>query len=191
MKTTTLCFLVVLWTFNPAVAQQKYEKESRIEHSEVPQQAIAFIDALAFNTKIKWYLEQGLNEKSIEAKFKHSKKKYSIEFDTLGNIQDIEIIIKNNDVKEAVKKSIQESLNTDCIKHTIDKIQIQYTGPQTSLLAKIKINQDTSELKTHYEVVVKCKNQESSEVFEYLFDSLGTRISKTKFIFKNSSHLEY
>jgi hypothetical protein len=59
---------------HPVLAQtpSKFEKESRIKRSDVPSQALAFIDSLALPGRIKWYREQGLDKHSIEAKFNHA-----------------------------------------------------------------------------------------------------------------------
>lgn len=39
------------------LAQEKFEKESRIKQRDVPLKASSFMDSLKLNTKIKWYKE--------------------------------------------------------------------------------------------------------------------------------------
>src|SRR5690606_41633459 len=70
---------------NNLFAQQKYEKESRLNRNNVPAIAFNFIDSLNLKNRVKWYLEESLENKSVEAKFKKSGKKHSVEFDILGN----------------------------------------------------------------------------------------------------------
>ncbi|MEZ4934623.1 MAG: hypothetical protein R2788_21160 [Saprospiraceae bacterium] len=88
----------VFWAFaictNQIHAQVKYEKESRLKEKDVPSIALDFIDSLAVKKKVRWYLEEGFNRTSVEAKFKMDNRKYSIEFDTIGNLEDIEIQVK-------------------------------------------------------------------------------------------------
>ncbi|MEL7341524.1 MAG: hypothetical protein AAGM67_13685, partial [Bacteroidota bacterium] len=72
-------------------AQEKLEKERRIQDDEVPAAARSFIDSCMFGGTIKWYSEEELDGMSVEAKLKEVGYRYSIEFDTLGQIEDVEI----------------------------------------------------------------------------------------------------
>jgi hypothetical protein len=63
---------------NQLNAQQKYEKESRLKEKDIPIKAHHFIDFLVAGNRIRWYLEEGLERTSIEAKFKLNNQKYSI-----------------------------------------------------------------------------------------------------------------
>jgi len=182
--------LIVLYSCN-VFAQEKFEKESRIKRQSVPSKAVQFIDSLNFKNKVKWFLEEGLERKSIEAKFKNKKKRYSIEFDTLGNVEDIEIEIHWKELQTQIKDSICFHLNNNCLKYKIIKVQIQFSGNQSQLLSKLKTTGSTQNLTTKYEVIVKCNSKNSIDLFEYLFSDAGKPLSISKIIFKNSSHLEY
>ena len=125
-----ILLLVVQYSSN-LYAQEKYEKESRIKQKNVPSKALLFIDSLNFKNKIKWYKEEGLYRKSFEAKFKYNKARYSVEFDTLGNIEDLEIEVDWEDLKSNISDSISLQLKIDCIKHKIVKVQKQYKGSES------------------------------------------------------------
>lgn len=187
------CFLLLIagHLSNALFAQEKFEKESRIKQKDVPLKAQQFIDSLHLETKIKWYREEGLTGKSIESKFKYNNSKYSVEFDTLGNIEDIEIELSRQDLALPVRDSISFHLNKDCIKHKITKIQRQYSGSEQVLLAVITAEKVNDSPAIHYEIIVRCKLEKSVELFEYLFNSEGSPLSISKIVFKNSSHLEY
>lgn len=172
-------------------AQEKIEKESRIDLTVVPKNAQSFISDLALDNKIKWYLEQGINQTTIEAKFKHNGKKYSVEFDSIGNIEDIEVEISWKDLEAGVKESIKKQLDLNCLKHKINKIQTQYLGNAKNLSFLFKQNSNTQKLETNYELIVRCNQENEVNLFEYLFNHQGKLISKSKIIFRNSSHLEY
>ncbi|SRX55279.1 hypothetical protein [Aequorivita sp. CIP111184] len=176
---------------NSLFAQQKFEKESRLAQSDVPMNALNFIDFLELKNKVKWYLEKGLERKSIEAKFKRNRKKHSVEFDALGNIEDVEIEIKWDELTTPLKNSIDTRLQKDCIKHRIDKIQIQYTGNQIPLFLKLFSGKPTEDLTVKYEIIVKCRSEKSTELFEYLFTDKGHFVLASQIIFKPSYHLEY
>lgn len=188
---TTVTILILGSFSNSLLAQQKFEKESRLKQNEVPSSALNFIDSLKLKNKVKWYLEEGLEGKSIEAKFKRNRKKHSVEFDILGNIEDVEIEIKWDELPTPLKNLISTRLQKDCIKHRIDKIQIQYTGNQMLLFLKLLSGKPTEDLTVKYEIIVKCRSEKSTELFEYLFTDKGHFILASQIIFKPSYHLEY
>jgi len=187
-------FLILLILFSISTilfAQDKFEKESRIQPKDVPPRALLFIDSLNLKTKIKWYKEEGLDKESIEAKFKLNKAIHSVEFDTYGKIEDVEIIVNWEDLESDLKDSIFFQLNIDCLSHKIVKVQRQFLGSENELLFQIK-NRDVFEpLKIRYEMIIRCKYEKKVDLFEYLFNYDGKLISRSRIIFKNSSHLEY
>lgn len=173
------------------LAQEKLEKESRLCAKHVNTDALNFIDSLELNTKVKWYKEEGIDKESIEAKFKLKSIRYSIEFDTLGKVEDIEVDIKWEDLDLSVKNKIEAYFQEDCLKFELSKIQIQYSGNPSALIYTFRNNKSTEEVIVKYEVVVKCKSKKGIHLFEYLFDDTGKLISKYRIRFNNSSHLEY
>lgn len=188
---TCLIFLLSLFSSVELFAQEKFEKESRIKQRDVPQKALDFIESANIKGKMKWYLEQGLNRKSIEVKFQQNRKRLSVEFDTLGTIEDVEIELKATELPASLNNTINAQLQNDCIKYKIEKIQVQYSGSEEQLLAKLKNLSSVQNLVTKYEVVVKCTSKNNVELLEYLFTDTGTVLSVSTIVFKNSSHLEY
>jgi hypothetical protein len=178
--------------FLPGVyAQQKMEKESRITPRQVPGNAIQFIQSARIDCRIKWFLEKGIEKNSIEAKFKKDKTQYSIEFDTLGNIEDIEIEMRIGELPAILLDSIGHKLGRDCQKYRPVKVQIQYTGNEAALQAKMQSGTVTPDVHTRFEVVVNCRKSTGPELLEYLFSDKGETISVTQIIIKSSSNLEY
>lgn len=172
-------------------AQEKFEKESRMKEQDVPSKALHFIDSLKIESKVKWYLEEGLERNSIEAKFKWHKEKYSVEFDTFGVIEDVEIEIKEKKVPEKSMESMQSQLQKNCVKHKVSKIQIQYGGSHSALLKQLDSDELIAGVSVNYELIVQCKSTDSTDLFEYVFNDAGELVSTARIIFKNSSHLEY
>lgn len=173
------------------IAQEKFEKESRIKDEDAPTKAQLFIDSLNIANKVKWYKEEGLDRNSIEAKFKHNKARYSIEFNTLGHVEDIEIEINFEDLESNLKDVIILQLKKDCSKYKLVKVQKQYTGSKSHLITLLKADKDSPSLTIKYELIVRCRQQKKVNLFEYLFNDKGELISTSKIVFKNSSHLEY
>lgn len=171
--------------------QKKYEKESRLNQADVPVNAIQFIAALKTSSKIKWYFEEGIYENSVEAKFRWKGKKYSIEFDTLGNIQDVEVLMKWGEITDFVRNQINSQLDSTYTRYKIRKIQCQYIGNQTALLPFLKKEKYTQSVLTNYELIVKGKKKNSTKLYEILFDKKGKILRINEIIFKNSDNLEY
>ncbi len=186
-----LFFLIIIYLPGSLFAQVKFEKESRIKPRDVPAGALAFIDSLNIERKLKWFLEEGESSKSIEAKFKFNKSNYSVEFDTLGGLQDVEVEVDWKEIDQSVKEVILTQLQLDCAKFKINKIQKQYTGSEKLSYSIFNNQLINAELELKYEVVVRCNQSSGVELYEYLFDELGKKLSSAKIIFRNSSHLEY
>lgn len=188
-----ICFLILLvFTFSStSFCQEKMESESRISCNEVPSNAIAFVDSLEQKNKVRWYLEEGIDNTTIEAKFKKNKEKYSVEFDTTGTLQDVEVEINWASLPKLVKDSIQLKLTKVYKKHKINKVQVQYSGNNTSLIKKLNSSIEHKDIVVKYEIIVRGRTEEGLALYEYLFNDKGEFVSFSKIIFKNSSNLEY
>lgn len=172
-------------------AQEKFERESRIHRRDVPAAALGFVDGLELSGRVRWYLEEGLTRKSIEAKFRLDGARCSVEFDTLGQVEDVEVETDWESLNASVRDSITAQLTKDCSKHRVGKVQVQYTGMDAALLSKLRTGQTDTALTVRYEVMVRCQQPQRVELFEYLFSSSGKVVSAARVVFKNSSHLEY
>lgn len=192
MNRLYLALIISLFVnFETVFAQEKYEKEERIHASSVPITAIEFINQICLDCKVKWYLEEGLKSKSIEAKFKVNKSKYSIEFDTLGTIEDAEVDISIKVLDSAIHDSITNYLSKTFNKYKIQKIQVQYSGDKSYIVNKIKNDMHSDNLIIKYELIARCSNEKETALYEFLFNDRGIMESKSEIIFKPSSHLEY
>ena len=186
-----LCLLSTLTTL--ATAQEKYEKEHRIDAEDAPSAARDFINKLEFTRKIKWFKEENLEGYTFEAKTCFEKRKHSIEFDRDGKIQDIEIIIKKDQIPAPVYDEITGSFQRDYDKFHISKIQVQYSGDQAALIqnAKDRFTDIRDDIVIHYEIVVHVKDGASRHQMEYLFNEKGQFIHRARIIHKNTDHLEF
>ena len=185
----TLLFMGLSWHL--ALAQQKFEKETRLNEREVPTSALQFIEALSVECKVKWYKEESLTSHSIEAKFKRNKQKYSVEFDTTGQLEDVEIEIKWDNIPKLARDTIQNELGFLCVRSKVSKIQVQYIGNQECVIDFLSTNNPKEKIITNYEVVLKCSSNEKIALLECLFSTEGKLEKTSEIIFKNSSNLEY
>ena len=108
-----------------------------------------------------------------------------------GNIADVEMKVNWEGLNENLKKAITLQLNKDCENHKIIKVQKQHTGTEANLTKLLNSEKESPENTIKYELIVRCSQQKSINLFEYLFDEQGQIVSTSKIIFKNSSHLEY
>ena len=140
---------------------------------------------------IKWYYEENQLGNSVEAKFKKDKKKYSVEFDTEGQIQDVEIKTNWESLPLKVQNQLNHDLDSCFSKYHINKIQVQYSGDK-SILTKIIQNGNVQEpITTQYELIVSGRNEGEHKQCEVTLDENGNVISVVQIIHKNSDNLEY
>ena len=174
-------------------AQEKFERERRIAADQIPQQAKDFIDNLSFSKQVKWFLEEGIDTYSFEAKTKHIKKRYSIEFNQEGQIEDIEIKIKKADIPPNTRNTIIASFENTYDKYHINKIQSQYSGPSIDLITSFEngFTRLTKDVLKRYEIVAHVKDGKRRHEMEYLFDADGGLINRVRIIHKNTDHLEF
>lgn len=166
------------------------EQESRISQNDVPEKAKAFMAKIGFNGKTKWFYEKGENHSTIEGKTKVNKQLYSVEFDSTGLIQDIEVSITFNEIPAVVRTSIDSCLSDHFSSHTIRKTQRQYTG-SFEQLSSFKANKPSKDLTVKYEIIVSGKKNGELQWYECTFDDNGLIESSRKVVFSNSDNLEY
>lgn len=192
MKRLILSILLVLGVFyNSAKAQQKFERESRLKTEEVPAAALQFTESVKMDTRWKWYLEENLVGNSVEAKTKHDGKWYSVEFDTAGKIQDVEIEKDFLEIDEEIRESILKALDSMFSTHKIDKIQIQYSAETPVLLAILNNKADRNTSRIQYEMVVKGKKEGRPKLYELTFNDGGNLLESAEIIFRNTDNLEF
>lgn len=184
--TASLFILVIL----PVFSQVKYEKESRIRSSEVPQAALEFVRPYFHAKKVRWYFEENLNGNSIEAKVRQRGSLFSIEFDTAGVIQDVEKLIRYKDIPETARRQISIDLDKRFEKYHVQRVQRQYSG-ELNDVGQVFTGESPNTLLPHlFEIVVRGRD-ESWEMFEFHYASDGTFLDVSSILVKNSDHLEY
>ena len=174
--------------------QNKYEREHRIKKNQFPEVAHALIEEqLAEARKIRYYRETDSTKISYEAKFKVDRLHYSVEFDQEGNLEDVEILIKEVDIPNESFTNMTAFLEENFNKYRIRRIQQQYpvsafesveetikNAFQNLLLPSIK-----------YELVVAGRKNNGFEDFEILFDADGKFLSMRKSLPVNYDHILY
>ena len=187
--TSVLCFSCFYFTCG--FSQVKYEKEYRIKENKVPKNIKSYLSEIYFKNKIKWYKDEALSKYTYEAKTHHNNLNFSIEFDSLGIIEDVEFKIEWKNIPELIKKNIEFYLDSIYQKKKIIKVQIQYTGKPESLINILKDLNQNQRLTRKYEIVLKGKENKKYQMMEYLFSNEGKFEDKAIIIMKNTDNLEY
>ncbi len=188
-----LMILSLLWCF-PGRAQAKYEREFRIKQADFPQKALTLIkDEIQGVKRLRFYKEIDSTTISFEAKFKKDRLFYSIEFNTEGELQDIEILIQESDIPNDVLEAITAHLKQTYSNFKIRKIQQQYPlrkGEQLRGLLK-EAFQNLLLPYINYELIISCKAVSGRREFEYLFNAKGNFLSKRESLPANYDHILY
>ncbi|MEM7186524.1 MAG: hypothetical protein AAF466_07680 [Bacteroidota bacterium] len=186
-----VCTFLLLIVVSPVFAQTKYEKEVRIQEADVPAVALDYVNAFAFSKKIKWFKEYGLESTSIEAKTRSDGKRFSIEFNDNGKLEDVEIDLRWKQLPEEVRSTIDRYLNEIYGKYRLDKAQIQYSGDPDHILRFLRKKEEHQNITIRYELVIHARVRKQYRQFEYLFDDAGSYIRSAEIILRNSDNIEY
>ncbi|MGC9344295.1 MAG: hypothetical protein ACP5E3_16445 [Bacteroidales bacterium] len=172
-------------------AQEKIEREYGIKKRDVPEPAIEWMqDAFEGFKRIKWYYEESSDGNSYEAKLKWKGYHYSVEFDTTGIIEDIEMNIPVEELSEEARRNITEWMNSSYLKHRIIKIQKQFKGDSDDLEDLMDEN-ETERIEVFYEIEYHGKTKTENELWEGLFDSQGVHVQTRKIVRNPSNNLEF
>lgn len=174
-----------------AWTQTKVEREFRLKESEIPKTALDFTNKLTFEAKKRWYHEESENSHSIELKSKFFDRDISIEFDTLGRLEDVEIKLSATELDKLVLTRIDSILVAKHDRHKILKIQYQLSGSEEEVLKYLAKEPDLEKTPHQLELVLRTSTQGEYEKWEYLFTQEGSLICRIQFNMLNQDFLEY
>lgn len=182
--------LVALLLSSALQAQTKAEKEERVKASVVPALAREWLeDAYENDPRVKWYREVTSGHKSFEAKFRWKGHRHSVEFDTTGTIEDIEIEVSWKSLPAELRDSLQSYFST-YQKYQIRKIQRQLTGEPEDLEDAIDENEREG-ITVRYEIEFQGKTEDQNELWEGLFDEKGNLLRRRKIVLRPTDNFNY
>ncbi|MCR9102548.1 MAG: hypothetical protein NXI25_21525 [bacterium] len=148
---------------------QKYEREARIKAADLPTPALAHLAKnYADRGRTRHYEEhsrQGQEEelqRFYESKFRMDGYRYSVKFDSLGALYDVERIVAFEQLPSLARQAIQEDLGHTFRHFRIEKIQERY-APSGQLMG--------------YEMEIRGKRENTVGQFELLYAPDGARQS--------------
>lgn len=186
-----LCSFILMLQSLDSLAQTKYEREYKLNKSEIPEAAQSFIDACQFSSKVKWYGEESQDGRSIEAKTNKKGKKFSLEFNLEGKIADVEWEVEKTQIETKVLNRIKEELGQIFSKYKLQKIQIQWTGDQESLINLVRGLPQTDNFVQKYEWIIKGKKDKLTAMYELLFGPEGKLEYMAKIQTRNTDNMDY
>jgi hypothetical protein len=167
--------IILLFSFL-SFSQNKNEKEERIPGYEFPEVSHKYFNGISDKVNyLKFYRETDREKYSFEAKFKLNKLYYSVEFNTKGILEDIEIVIKKKHIPKDVLSNINDYLDKYFDKTRFIKIQKKYINNtlknDKEFIDHIIENPEGNN--THYEIIAETKTKGNRTLKELTFTSLG------------------
>jgi hypothetical protein len=185
-----LITILILFSNTLNGQELKNEKEVRISSSDAPLSAQSTIDNYKVRKKVKWYKQTNFEHVSFEAKFRKQGDFYSVSFDTLGEVIDIEKLIKRKDLDHKEQEKIDTIFCRAFDKFKIIKCQIQFTS-DTYNLNKFFENEIYKErADVNYEIEVEGKSNNWLK-FEFLINSEGLILRKREIVDVSTENLNY
>ena len=174
-----------------AGAQEKVEIEQSVGIDDVPSLALEWLDdAYESARRTRWYYEESSDTQSYEAKLKWKGHLHSVEFDTAGIVQDIEITIDWKELPANVQENIAAYLDSAFQKHRIQKIQEQWTGAPDDLEDLID-ERERENLITKYEIEYYGKDASADNLREGLFDADGKMLRERIVQLRPTDNLDF
>lgn len=187
-------FFLIIGTVQIISAQNKYERESKIDEDAFPNNAYILIEKYLEDAKrLRFYQETDSTKKSYEAKFKKGRLHYSVEFNDKGKLEDVEFKIKERDIPNDTWRTIQFYLKENHKKHRVKKIQQQYPVREGQSTEKTLHNafQNLILPEVNYELIFSSKESDGFQEYEALFDSEGQLIQIRKSFPPSYDHVLY
>ncbi|WKN46097.1 hypothetical protein [Tunicatimonas pelagia] len=156
--------------FVPSRAQEyvKQEQEKRIKLQEIPKVAQDYLDSiwLKESRRKRFYRETDGKNLSYETKLVRNRRRFNIEFNDDGKLQDIEELTRFEEIPDSVRLRTDSVLTNGYSRHTIQRIQRQFLPNQTDDYQEL-----TSENTQNYELEVSLNEGSEVHSYEMLFNS--------------------
>ena len=168
------------------------EKEIKLKNNEVPAELKQMVNNFMDDVKkISYFREENGKKISYEIKFLFRKSFYSIEFDDSLRLEDVEVVIKEDQLTDTVLGNIKDHLSNH-EKAKIDKIQKQFSSDKWADDEVINqaLNNATGDI-IRYELEVSLKKESEWKALEMLFSSDGRFISQREIIKRSSDFVLY
>lgn len=182
MQKLIVVFSVIFFPFIMHAQQNlKFEREKKISADEFPDAAMQVIQPLLNNAKaVKYYRETNQNGVNYEVKLKYDKTHYSIEFDSLQRLKDVEELLDWKKATDIPRAAIKRNMDDTFRKQKVTRIQKQYNlKSSVKQLQSLPPSEDII-LSINYELEVEGEMHRKNvlQFYELLFDENGELIQQ-------------
>ena len=190
MKHLLLTVLLILPIFASS-QDKKIEKEEDVDRDQMPAIAQQYlrINLPRDINKLRFYHETDGEKESYEAKFKFQGNRFSVEFNEMGHLEDIEVQIKKRNLDKQIINNIEYYLESQHDRYKIEKIQAQYLSPEKVDDVTMQRAKKVDLKPDNYEIIVATKNQGKLKKFEMLFDPAGNFVNEREIIRNSYDYL--
>lgn len=182
--------LLLLATNLVLMGQDKQEQELRIAPEAVPARAIEWLD-LVFGDigRVRWYAEETSGRRSVEAKFKHQRRRYSVEFSPRGELEDVESVLKLRQIPDSTRQQLASTFQT-LPKFKLRRIQQQWQGSTEGIKSALQ-GSFPEEVMVQYEIEFSAKMEGIYGIWEGLFSTNGELLTYRQIILRPTTNLDY
>lgn len=163
----------------------KKEIEKGIRADAFPRPGLLFIDAFKNKKRLKFYEQNTSGELAFESKFVYEGRKFSIEFDTLGLLTNIEVEMEWEEIEKATRQRIEKGFNQNFENFRLIKIQKKWVHEKdeddfdeddiAEFLTDFSLyKNDLDDMEVAYEIEISGKRPANRPgLFEVIFDGKG------------------
>jgi hypothetical protein len=164
--------LLTLLLLLPISPPSKQEVETTAKASDLPAASLALLTPMLNRaTDVRYFRESDGQSRSYEVKFWLDGARWSVEFSADGTFEDVEVERTLTDLPSDTAAAIRATLRDRFSKHTVRKLQIQYTTWPPDLGSPMA-----------YELIVEGTTRSELGVFELKLDTKGSIVSERRVI---------
>lgn len=166
---------VFLFLGSIAFAQDRQEREYRIQKSQFPNLASDFMFIGSTIKKVRYYREVDSSKTTYAIKFKKDRLYYHIHYDASGNLMNSGFRVKEIDIPQETYTKIKTYLSDTFKKFKIKRIWQQYPIDNNKIENNPLKNtfQNLLLASNEYKLMVRAKKQDKAKDYELWFDSEG------------------
>jgi hypothetical protein len=170
--------------------QDKQEQEQRIAPEAVPEAARTWLTVVFGDLdRVKWYAEETSGRRSIEAKFKYERRHYSVEFSPMGELEDVERVLKLRQIPDSIRRQLTYTFKT-LPKFKLNRIQEQWQGSTEGIKSALQGNLPL-EVTVQYEIEFSAKIEGIYSIWEGTFSTIGQLLAYRQIILRPTTNLDY
>lgn len=150
---TLITFFTLLY-FSLSYSQIVIETDKTIPESYVNEKAVNYITSNYSLDKLTWLLIENEDNKFIQAKFNLKKEIYTVQFNTNGELDLIEVVKSLKDLDQVIVTNIKNHLKSKFSKYRIINTNLQrLKGAKNETFYRLEIYGKTNNMKQRFRII--------------------------------------